>query len=109
MKALLTLTATLLTLISASANAALDDAGAQAILKKSGCASCHGIDKKIVGPAYSAVAAKHKGAADAATVTMASVRAGSKGLYGPMAMPPNPEAKISDADLHELVDWILTK
>ncbi len=30
-------------------------------MKKDGCAACHSIDKKIVGPAYVDVAAKYKG------------------------------------------------
>ena len=101
--------ATALALFSASASAALDDAKAEALMKKSGCAACHTVDKKLVGPAYTAVAAKRKGEKDAAAVMEKSVRAGSKGVYGPIPMPPNPAAKISDADLHDLIEWVLTK
>ena len=105
-----TITATaVLALFSASASAARDDAKAEALMKKSGCATCHTVDKKLVGPAYTAVAAKRKSEKDAAAVMEKSVRAGSKGVYGPIPMPPNPAAKISDADLHDLVEWVLTK
>lgn len=90
-------------------HAALDDAKALDIMKKSGCTACHSVDKKIVGPSFKDIAAKRKGEADALATLEKAVRAGGKGAFGPMPMPPNPAAKISDADLHELVEWILTK
>ena len=101
--------ATLLALFSVSASAALDDAKAEALMKNSGCAACHKVDMKLVGPAYKEVAAKRKGDADALATMEKSVRNGSKGVYGPMPMPPNPAAKISDADLHDLLVWVLSK
>lgn len=108
MKVVTTLSAaTVLALFSASASAALDDAAAAALMKKSGCAACHTVDKKLVGPAFKDVAAKRKGG-DQAELEK-TIRAGSKGVYGPMAMPANPDTKIADADLHDLVTWILTK
>lgn len=99
----------MLALFSVSANAALDDAKAQDLLKKGGCTGCHSVDKKIVGPAFKDVAAKRKGEKDAAATLEKAVRAGGKGAYGSMPMPANPAAKISDADLHELAEWVLTK
>jgi cytochrome c len=96
-------------LCATSAMAALDDAAALDLMKKSGCATCHQVDKKLVGPAYKDVAAKRKADAGAAAALEKTVRAGSKDAYGPIPMPPNPVAKISDADLHALVEWILTK
>lgn len=101
--------ASMLAICAASANAALDDAKAQDIMKKGGCTACHSVDKKGVGPAYKDVAAKHKGESDAAAKLEKMVRSGSKGAYGQIPMPPNPAAKISDAELHELAEWVLTK
>ena len=99
--------AALLALFSASASAAtLDDTSAAAMMKTSGCSACHSIEKKIVGPAYKDVAAKRKGEQDSLEH---AVRNGSKGVYGPIPMPANPSTKIADADLHDLVAWILTK
>ncbi|MBI2752403.1 MAG: hypothetical protein HYX46_02655 [Betaproteobacteria bacterium] len=46
-----------------AADAALDDAKAQEFLKKGGCALCHGVDKKDIGPAFKDVAQKRKGEA----------------------------------------------
>ena len=99
----------MLMLGASAAHAALDDAKAQDILKKGGCMSCHNVDKKIVGPAFKDVAAKRKGEPDALATLQKVVRGGSKGTYGAMPMPANPETKISDADLHDVLDWILTK
>jgi len=99
----------LLTLFATGANAALDDAKAQDLLTKGGCAVCHSVDKKIVGPAYKDVAAKRKGEKDAIATLEKSVRNGSVGTYGTMPMPPNPQGKISDAELHDLIEWVLTK
>ena len=70
---------------------------------KSGCMACHAVDKKLVGPSYQDVAKKYK-AADEAMLT-AKVKAGGKGVWGQIPMPPNP--KVSDADMKTLVTWIL--
>lgn len=98
-----------LTLFATAANAALDDAKAQELLKKGGCVACHSVDKKVLGPAYKDVAQKRKGESDAVATLEKAVRNGSKSAYGQIPMPPSPQEKISDADLHELVEWVLTK
>ncbi len=36
--------------LAGTAHAALDNAAAEAMMKKDGCAACHAIDKKVVGP-----------------------------------------------------------
>lgn len=79
----------------------------EANMKKAGCFACHAVDKKLVGPAYKDVAAKYKGQADAVANLTDKSRKGGKGVWGPIPMPPNPVAKISDADLKASVEWIL--
>jgi cytochrome c len=96
-------------LFATSTHAALDDTKAQDLMKRAGCAICHFVDKKLVGPSYKDVAIKRKSAPDAIALLEKTVRMGSKDAYGPIPMPPNPTAKISDAELHELAQWILTK
>lgn len=98
-----------LTLGAGAASAALDDAKAQDVMKAGGCSTCHAVDKKLIGPAYKDVAAKHKGDADAVAKLEKAVRGGSKDVYGKIPMPPTAAAKISDADLQALLEWILTK
>jgi len=91
------------------AQAAVDDAQAKELMKKGGCIACHAVNNKVVGPAYKDVAAKHKGQADADIALILAVRKGSKGVYGPVPMPATPPARISDTELHDLAEWILTK
>jgi len=89
-----------------NAHAALDNAAAQALMQKDGCSACHAIDKKVVGPAYQDVAAKYKGDKDAMAKLTGKVKKGGSGVWGPIPMPPN--AQVSDADINNLVSWILT-
>jgi cytochrome c len=98
-----------LALGAGAASAALDDAKAQDLMKAGGCSTCHAVDKKLIGPAYKDVAAKHKGEADALVKLEKAVRSGSKDVYGKIPMPPTPAARFSDADLHDLLEWVLTK
>ena len=76
-------------------------------MTKAGCMACHAKDKKLVGPAYKEIAAKYKGQAGAVDKLTAKARAGGSGVYGPIPMPPNPPAKIGDAELRAAVEWIL--
>ena len=89
-----------------AASAALDNAAADAMMKKDGCSACHAIDKKVIGPAYQDVAAKYKGDKEAAGKLVDKVKKGGVGVWGPIPMPPN--AQVPDADIKELVSWILT-
>lgn len=76
-----------------------------ALAKKNGCANCHAIDKKMVGPGWQEVANKYKGDAGAKDKMDAKVAKGGSGAWGSIPMPPQP--KLSDADRHELVEFIL--
>lgn len=78
-----------------------------ALAKKNGCATCHGLDKKIVGPTWKDVAAKYKGDAKAIDMLAAKVKTGGKGVWGNIPMPP--QAKIADADLKDVLSWALTQ
>ena len=92
--------------VAGSAHAALDNAAAEAMMKKDGCAACHEIDKKLIGPAFQEVAVKYKGDQDAAAKLRDKVKKGGTHVWGEAAMPPNVLA--SDSDIKDLVDWILT-
>jgi cytochrome c len=98
--------ATAALLVAGGANAALDDKAADELMKKDGCAACHAVDKKIIGPAYQEVAAKYKGDATAAAKLADKVKKGGVGVWGQIPMPPN--AQVSDADVKSLVAWILS-
>ncbi len=76
-------------------------------MQKDGCAACHAVDKKIVGPAYNDVAAKYKGDAGALARLVQKVKSGGSGVWGSVPMPPNAQV-ASDEDIKALVSWILT-
>jgi cytochrome c5/cytochrome c551/c552 len=84
----------------------LDARAAEAMMAKDGCAACHAVDKKIVGPAFVEVAAKYKGDAGAAPKLAQKVKAGGAGVWGQVPMPPN--AQVPDDDIKALVSWVLT-
>lgn len=82
----------------------------QALAQKSGCMACHGVDKKIVGPAYKDVAAKYKADKGAEAKLVKKVIEGGKGNWGEVPMPPKGgNAAVSDADIKTLVKWILSQ
>ena len=87
-------------------HAALDNAAAEAMMKKDGCAACHAVDKKLVGPAYVDVAAKYKGDKDAVAKLTKKVKEGGSGVWGQIPMPPN--AATPATDITDLVTWILS-
>ena len=86
--------------VSGQASADLD------LAKKSGCLACHGIEKKIVGPAWKDVAAKYKGDAGARDLLIGKVKKGGKGTWGPAPMPPY-SPRVTDANIEKLVDFII--
>lgn len=77
------------------------------LAKKNGCTACHTMDKKLVGPSYADVAKKYKGDAGAAAKLEAKVAKGGSGVWGPMPMPPN-APKVPEAEIKELVKWVLS-
>ena len=92
--------------LAALAAAAAPAAASEQLAKKHNCLACHTVDKKMVGPSYKDVAAKYKGDKNAAARLRDKVKKGGTHVWGEAAMPPNVLA--SDADIKELVDWILT-
>lgn len=75
------------------------------LAQKNACLACHGIDKKLVGPAFQDVAKKYAGQQDAATTLVQSIKAGGSGKWGPVPMPA--QAALSDADAQSLAAWVL--
>lgn len=92
-------------LLAVSGASAMDAAAAKALASKNACLACHAVDKKLVGPAYKDVAAKHKGQADAEAKVAARIKSGGSGMYGPVPMPAQPNLK--DDELKLLAAWIL--
>lgn len=92
-------------LISAGLLAAAPVQANQELAKKSNCLACHSVDKKMVGPSFIDISKKYAGDKTAVKTLSAKVKAGTKGVWGQIPMPPNPNVK--DADIETLVKWIL--
>ena len=76
------------------------------LAQASGCTACHSVDKKLVGPAYKDVAAKYRGNKGAEAELIKKVKAGGKGTWGDIPMPPN--AHVKDEDIKTIVQWVLS-
>jgi cytochrome c len=98
----LMMTAASVALFALSGAAAAD----QMLAQKNACMSCHGVDKKIVGPAFKEVAKKYADDKTAHDRLVAKVKTGGKGVWGQIPMPPNPSLKPEDAD--KIVTWVLS-
>ena len=101
-----TLIAATAALLIVPATHAADTKNAEALAKSSGCFACHTVDKKLVGPGYKEIADRYrKDKAEEANL-MQKVKAGGKGVWGDIPMPPN--AHVKDADIKTMVEWILS-
>ena len=75
-------------------------------IEASDCASCHAVDRTVVGPSYIEVAARYRGQPGAAESVGRSIRDGGAGRWGDIPMTPHPD--LPDADLDSIVAWILS-
>lgn len=78
----------------------------EALAKAKNCMACHAIDKKVVGPAYKDVAAKYKGDKTAVATLAAKIKAGGKGVWGEVPMPPN---NVTPEEATKLATWVLAQ
>jgi cytochrome c551/c552 len=98
--------------VASAAPAAIPPSGSKqpmdprAMLAQYGCVACHAIDRKVVGPAFRDVATKYHDQPGAAQRLEERVKSGGTGAWGTIPMPPN--TAVPDADLHDIVNWILT-
>lgn len=77
----------------------------QALAASKNCMACHAVEHKIVGPAFSAVAAKYAGEKTAQDMLVQKIQKGGAGVWGEMPMPAN--SQLSTADAKKLTAWIL--
>ncbi|MCC6578964.1 MAG: c-type cytochrome [Phycisphaeraceae bacterium] len=96
------LTVAALAVVGAAAPAMADEAMAKA----KNCMACHAVDKKVVGPAYKDVAKKRASEKDAVALLTEHILKGSKGVYGPVPMPPN--ANVNPDEAKKLATWVMS-
>jgi cytochrome c len=75
------------------------------LARRKACLSCHGVDNRIVGPAFRDVAKRYKGEEGIEAKLVEKLRRGGSGSWGALAMPPNPD--LAPADATTLVRWVL--
>ena len=78
----------------------------EALAKAKNCMACHAIDKKVVGPAYKDVAAKYKSDKAAVATLAAKIKAGGKGVWGEVPMPPN---NVTPEEATKLATWVMAQ
>lgn len=78
-----------------------------ALATRYGCLSCHGVNAKIVGPAYKDVAAKYRDDPKAFEKIAAQIHNGGSGKWGSVLMPPFP--MVNEADTKMLANWIMSQ
>jgi cytochrome c len=83
-----------------------------ALATAKGCTACHQVDKKLIGPAYNAVAACYankdaKKLAETKTKLVKHVKEGGAGVWGQIPMAAHPQ--VSNEEIVKIVDWIMTQ
>ena len=86
-----------------AAQAATTAEPALALASKHACMACHGLDAKIVGPAFRDVAKKYSGRADGGAYLAGKIRSGSSGVWGAIPMPPQ---SLGAADARTNAQWL---
>jgi cytochrome c len=76
-----------------------------ALATSKNCMACHGVDKKVIGPAFKDVAAKYKDDKGAVDMLATKIMKGGAGVWGPVPMPAN--TQVNDADAKKLAAWVL--
>jgi sulfite dehydrogenase len=79
----------------------------QKLLNTNACNGCHSLAERVVGPSFREVAARYAGDPQAARKLAEKVRAGGRGAWGNVPMPPNPD--LGPADLEKIVGWVLAQ
>ncbi|HXR83267.1 MAG TPA: ThuA domain-containing protein [Hanamia sp.] len=78
----------------------------QQMMLKLDCSSCHKVDEKSVGPAFTQVAAKYKNDPKAKDYLANKIIKGGSGVWGQVAMAAHPNLAVSDAE--KIVSWVLS-
>ena len=98
-----------LSCVCAPAALALDEAGSEALMRKSGCFKCHAIDKKKDGPSYKDLAAKWKGKPDAMDKLTTHITTSPKVKIDGVEEDHEQLKSKDPADVKSVVNWVLSR
>ena len=83
-----------------------EHAKGEKLIAQSDCLSCHKVNEKLVGPAYTAVAEKYEMNDKNAEYLAGKIIQGGAGVWGEVPMTPHPN--LSEADAKEMANYILS-
>jgi cytochrome c len=92
-----------------AAAADVDEAAAQALIKKSDCGKCHAVDKKKDGPPYKETAAKYKGKPTAEDDLYKHLTTAPKVKIDGKEEEHKKVNSTNEAEVRNLVRYILTR
>jgi cytochrome c len=87
----------------------LDVAAAEASAKKSGCLKCHSVAQKKDGPAFKEIAGKYKGKPDAEQKLYTHLTTSPKVKVDGKEEMHDPLKTKNDAEIKNVVRWILSR
>ena len=76
-----------------------------ALAKARACLGCHQVDKKRVGPAFTAIAQRRADQADAVPYLVQVIQKGGRGQWGAVPMPGQ---SVNNQDAEKLAQWIIS-
>ncbi|WP_325442548.1 c-type cytochrome [Pusillimonas sp.] len=92
--------------VAVAASAASAQTVGLGLAQTSNCMSCHRVDRKVVGPGFTAIAERFAGNAEAVDYLAQRIINGSSGHWGPVPMPR--QVHVSEKDAKTLAQWILS-
>jgi cytochrome c len=78
----------------------------RALIEGSDCLSCHQLNRKSIGPAYTAVARKYAADTTATARLIRKIREGGSGVWGPVAMAAHPA--LTDDQASAMLAYIMS-
>ena len=78
----------------------------QVLVAYSDCYTCHAVEQKAKGPAFTAIAARYPANAGYIELLANKIIAGGKGAWGNVVMEPHPDVLIEDA--RKMASFILS-
>ena len=76
------------------------------LARSKNCVACHHAERRMIGPAYTLIAARYANDSAAVGALATRIMSGGSGNWGPMPMPAQPNVSRDEAEA--LARWILS-
>ena len=87
----------------------VDTSAAEALVKKSGCLTCHSVMQKKAAPSYKSVAEKYKGKADAEAILYKHLTTNPKVKFDGKEEEHDSLKTKNEAEVRNVVKWVLSR